>query len=238
MPRKTIDQNGFAHYLLLLAGVAVLVIASGYLVYAHTTHSVSISGILTGSNCSSKTTCNEYSLKSGNKSYNLSKLSGLPSQVSPGSTVSVTGTSSNADPSQVSVKSITTKSGGSGSAATSTTASPPQPLQPIYPHDVTFNSTIAADTCSTVDNPNGPPVGDAGCDITTANGWTIQVHGGNVNNPTSPGRHVNDPTPPGQLENAPPYNQSWKGKQVSVYAQATSENEGTILSASKYYVKF
>lgn len=228
MSKHSINETGFAHYMLLVAGVAVVVIASGYLVYTHRSHNVSLSGTLSKNDCTSNSSCSQYSLESGNRSYNLNKLSSLPSQVSPGSSVSVTGTSSSANPSQVTVNSITPKSGGSSTGSTNTSATPSKPIQPIYPHDVTFSSTVATDTCSSVDNPSGPPVGDAGCSITAANGWTVQVRRGNIN----------DPTPPGALENAPAYNQSWKGKQVSIYAQATAQNESSILSASKYYVKF
>lgn len=221
------SQSGFGHYLVISLVAVVLIGAAGYFAYQHRLLNVSLTGTLEKSSC---TNCSNYSLNSGNKVYALNKLSSLPSSVTPGGTVSVTGTTTPGANTQVTVSTITPINPSPTPRVTPTpTPVSPSPVPSTFPSDIRFSIKTSNDTCSTYDNPHmGRPIGDTGCSITTANGWTIQVERGNINSSVTPG----------SLTGAPAVTSTWKNLTVNVYAQATSAGQASILTASKYYVQF
>ncbi|HSW80024.1 MAG TPA: hypothetical protein VLG47_04580 [Candidatus Saccharimonadales bacterium] len=222
------SNAGFTTIILIIVVGVLAISAVGYWAFMNRSRNVALQGTLTASDCGSSNGCQTYNVQaSDGKTYDL-KVSSPPANVSSGDKVTVTGTNTAADSKHINVTSINPV----GPIPTPTTAPSPTPspsTQPIYPHNITFSSTIVSDTCSTVDKTGGPPAGDVGCGITTKNGWVIAVRIGNIN----PGS-----VHPGQIVNAPSYTESWKGKSVSVYAQAIADDNATILTNSSYYVKF
>lgn len=124
-------QSGFAHLAIVLVIVIVAAIAgAGYFVYSHSPHQVTVQGTLVASSheCANDGTsgsCRALQLKTKNaKTYNLALSSNLPSGVKPAtkdsqdtssntsnttSQVTVTGTTTKANPERITVDHVTPK---------------------------------------------------------------------------------------------------------------------------------
>jgi LysM repeat protein len=227
-PRAYLSESGFAHLAIFVTIAVFVSVLTGYILYLHKSHYISVQGTLDKTICTAASkNCSTYTLQSSNdKTYNLNVAS-LPSTIGPGSQVKVQGTANSINSSTVKVQSI---SALKTSTVSSNVNGQSTDIKLSYPQDINFTSTIESDTCSSADIRGGPPIGDVGCNITTKNGWVVQVRGGNVYNPNY--------THPGQLINAPSFSQTWTGKSVTVFAQATASGNSNILAGTQYYVKF